>query len=509
MIKLYYIMKKMYKKGYIGMSVLKRKKITIVSIVIILLVIISLIIAINVTKKEEEPQEEMLTTVRIQGDNASLNGVVIALDGEVITDEENADTTTFRAEDQEIIITLDSDVAIVNGEETAFVKTTAVVEEVAVDENEAEIEEVKQPITYIDNDEVFVPIEFVEDVFDLEFDDETLEFKRDDEIIIGGEAEELPEVEVIEESQEEELEDEIDADVSNETEEDSEDEEIDAEPSKEESDKVEIETGNNNTNTGSTNTGSNSTTSNNSSSSSGSSNSNSSSGGSTSSNASNSSNNNNTTTSTPTPAQPTTIAVSSITLDKTSVTLEIGGTTKVNATINPSNASYQGINWSSSNTGVATVDGNGNIKAVGSGTATITATSSAYSNIKASLTVTVKQPEPPKQPTYTGANVTETLLNNGWEYANGYGTASFYQDSIVANANVQNQGYDLYIRVNAHSNDGVSEALYQALSLIIPSGASTVRDTAMNFRSQTFEFDGRKVTVESTGVTKIYIYPKY
>ena len=206
----------------------------------------------------------------------------------------------------------------------------------------------------------------------------------------------------------------------------------------------------------------------------------------------------------------TPIAVSSISLSQGNITLNVGGTAKVNATINPSNASYQGINWSSSNTSVATVDGNGNIKAVGAGTATITATSSAYSNIKASLTVTVKQPEPPKQPTYTGANVAETLKNNyGWEYWDGYGTASFYQDSILLNANLQDQGKDLYIRVNAPDNPGVSEALYQALSLIIPSGASTVRDTAMNLRSQTFEFDGRKVVIESTGISKIYIYPKY
>lgn len=206
----------------------------------------------------------------------------------------------------------------------------------------------------------------------------------------------------------------------------------------------------------------------------------------------------------------TPIAVSSISLSQGNITLNVGGTTKVNATINPSNASYQGINWSSSNTSVATVDGNGNIKAVGAGTATITATSSAYSNIKASLTVTVKQPEPPKQPTYTGANVAETLKNNyGWEYWDGYGTASFYQDSIVLNANLQDQGKDLYIRVSGPDNDGVPEALHQALSLIIPSGASAVRDAALNRQTKTFEFDGRKVEVGYKGAPTITIYPKY
>lgn len=497
MIKLYYIMKKMYKKGYIGMSVLKRKKITIVSIVIILLVIISLIIAINVTKKEEEPQEEMLTTVRIQGDNASLNGVVIALDGEVITDEENADTTTFRAEDQEIIITLDSDVAIVNGEETAFVKTTAVVEEVVVDEDESEIKEVKQPITYIDNDELFVPIEFVEDVFDLEFDDETLEFKRDDEVIIGGEAEELPEVEVIEEPQEEDVKDDI--------EEDSEDEEIDAEPSKEESDKVETETGNNNTNTGATNTSSNSTTS-------------------SSSNSSSNSSNNNTTTSTPTttPTHPETtppvINASSVSVDKTSVTLEVGGSTKVSAWVSPDNTTNKEIAWSSENTSVATVDSNGNITAKTAGSTRIVATASSNGSAKAYINVTVNAPKPPVQPTYTGSSVIAQLKNEGWYtvsdvevyfHKDGDGwSSSFYQVYVAA----YNGSSGIDVRLWVKNIDSVVfNKAQQALAKIIPSGASTIINNLQTpgYSGGTYTFDGRKVEVYFVqGKAYIDIYGK-
>lgn len=512
MITLYCCIKKLYKKGYIGMNMLKRKKITIVSIAIILLVIITLIIAINVSKKEKKPQEEMLTTVRIQGDNASLNGVVIALDGEVITDEENADTTTFRAEDQEIIITLDSDVAIVNGEETAFVKTTAVVEEIVVDEDEAEIEEVKQPITYIDNDEVFVPIEFVEDVFDLEFDDETLEFKRDDEVIIGGEAEELPEVEVIEEPQEEDVKDDI--------EEDSEDEEIDAEPSKEESDKVETETGNNNTNTGATNTSSNSTTSSSSNSSSNSS----SGGGATSSNTSSGSSNNNTTTSTPTttPTHPETtppvINASSVSVDKTSVTLEVGGSTKVSAWVSPDNTTNKGIAWSSENTSVATVDSNGNITAKTAGSTRIVATASSNGSAKAYINVTVNAPKPPVQPTYTGSSVIAQLKNEGWYtvsdvevyfHKDGDGwSSSFYQVYVAA----YNGSSGIDVRLWVKNIDSVVfNKAQQALAKIIPSGASTIINNLQTpgYSGGTYTFDGRKVEVYFVqGKAYIDIYGK-
>ncbi len=209
----------------------------------------------------------------------------------------------------------------------------------------------------------------------------------------------------------------------------------------------------------------------------------------------------------------TPIAVSSISLSQGNVTLNVGGTTKVTASVSPSNASYQGINWSSSNTSVATVDGNGNIKAIGAGTATITATSSAYSNIKASLSVTVNQPEPPKQPTYTGAGVAETLKNSyGWEYWDGYGTASFYGDSIIVSANLGSvyPGLDLYIEIPGLFNDGVSGGLKQALSLILPTGWSSVHSAAMNQQAKTFQVDGRKVVIQlDGGVPIICIYAKY
>ena len=178
----------------------KRKKITITSVVSILLIGMVALLVLFKLNKNEEPQEKVPTTVRIQGDNASLNGVVIALDGEVIVDEDDIDTTIFKAEEQEVIVTLGSDVAIVNGEKKPFTKeATSVVatetEDIAQDDKSDVKEEVKQSVAYVDKDEVFVPIEFVEDVFDLEFNDETLEFVKDGEVIIGGEAEELPEVE--------------------------------------------------------------------------------------------------------------------------------------------------------------------------------------------------------------------------------------------------------------------------------------------------------------------------
>ncbi len=65
--------------------------------------------------------------------------------------------------------------------------------------------------------------------------------------------------------------------------------------------------------------------------------------------------------------------VSSISLDKTSVTLKKGETTTITPTILPSDAYIKTVSYESSNTSVATVDSNGKITATGVGTAVITA----------------------------------------------------------------------------------------------------------------------------------------
>lgn len=66
--------------------------------------------------------------------------------------------------------------------------------------------------------------------------------------------------------------------------------------------------------------------------------------------------------------------VTSVSLNKDSLTLDVGGTATLTATITPSNATNQNVTWSSDNESVATVDTNGKVTAVAPGTATITVT---------------------------------------------------------------------------------------------------------------------------------------
>ena len=88
---------------------------------------------------------------------------------------------------------------------------------------------------------------------------------------------------------------------------------------------------------------------------------------------------------------PTVIEPLAVTLNKTTLTLELGATETLTATVLPSNATDKSVAWTSSVQSVATV-ANGKITAVGSGTATITAT--AHNGKTATCVVTVNAAVP-------------------------------------------------------------------------------------------------------------------
>ncbi len=68
------------------------------------------------------------------------------------------------------------------------------------------------------------------------------------------------------------------------------------------------------------------------------------------------------------------VPVSSITLDKTSVNMGIGGSQDLTATVLPANATNKAVSWTSSNPAAVTVTSSGLVKGIAAGTATITAT---------------------------------------------------------------------------------------------------------------------------------------
>ena len=107
------------------------------------------------------------------------------------------------------------------------------------------------------------------------------------------------------------------------------------------------------------------------------------------------------------------VAVTGVTLNKTTTSLEVGQTETLTATIAPSNATNQNMSWTSNNTSVATVDQNGVVTAVSAGQATITVTT-ADGNKTAICTVTVTAPSTdPVAVTGVTLNKTSTSIKVG------------------------------------------------------------------------------------------------
>lgn len=87
--------------------------------------------------------------------------------------------------------------------------------------------------------------------------------------------------------------------------------------------------------------------------------------------------------------KPSTVEVTSITLNKTNVTLEKGKTTTLTATVNPSNATDKTVIWKSTNNSIATVN-NGKVTAKKAGTANIIAKSNNGKTATCKVTVKAK-----------------------------------------------------------------------------------------------------------------------
>ncbi|MDO4808606.1 MAG: BspA family leucine-rich repeat surface protein [Eubacteriales bacterium] len=141
------------------------------------------------------------------------------------------------------------------------------------------------------------------------------------------------------------------------------------------------------------------------------------------------------------------VPVTSVSLDKTEVTIEVGDEdVKLSAIVLPENATDKSVNWSSSKESVATVDSEGNVTAVSTGTATITVTT-VDGNKTATCAVKVAAPAPE---TYTvtfdlngatGTAPTTQKIKDGEKVtkpadptADGYTFGGWYKEATCTNA---------------------------------------------------------------------------
>ena len=103
------------------------------------------------------------------------------------------------------------------------------------------------------------------------------------------------------------------------------------------------------------------------------------------------------------------VEVTSVKLNRSSVTLKVDETVTLSATVSPSNAMDKSVTWSSSRTSVATVSSSGRVTAEGEGTATITAKTA---NGK-TATCTVKVEKTVIEPTSVSVSPSRLTLKEG------------------------------------------------------------------------------------------------
>jgi|GEM_PF-969054 len=104
--------------------------------------------------------------------------------------------------------------------------------------------------------------------------------------------------------------------------------------------------------------------------------------------------------------------VTSISLDKKTLTVNVGFDGELNATVGPESATEKSVVWSSSNESIATVE-NGVVTGVGKGSATITATTvsgNKKATCKVTVNVAVESVELNKDETTIDAGKSETLV---------------------------------------------------------------------------------------------------
>lgn len=106
------------------------------------------------------------------------------------------------------------------------------------------------------------------------------------------------------------------------------------------------------------------------------------------------------------------IPAKSVSLNRTSVSIKVGATSKLTATVAPADATDKSVTWISSNKAVAAVDGNGLVTGKKAGSAVITATANT-GKVMASCKVTVTAPAPSVAVKSVTANMSLKVLKKG------------------------------------------------------------------------------------------------
>ncbi len=178
-----------------------------------------------------------------------------------------------------------------------------------------------------------------------------------------------------------------------------------------------------------------------------------------------------------------TVAVTGISLNKTAVSLSVGGTVALTATITPSNATNKTVIWSSSNTSVATVSSSGVVTAKAAGAATIT----ARTNNGKTATCTVTVSNPTVEVTGISLNRTSASLTVG-------GTVTLTATVTPSNATNKTVTW-------SSSNTSVATVSSSGVVTAKAAGAATITAKTNNGKTATCVVSVSNPTVAVTGIS--------
>ena len=185
---------------------------------------------------------------------------------------------------------------------------------------------------------------------------------------------------------------------------------------------------------------------------------------------------------TPTPAA---VPVTSVTLSPKPVTLNVGATQQLSATVLPANASNKALTWVSGNVGIATVSDSGLVTAKAAGTTTITAIANDGSGKSDTVSVTVN----PNTVAVTGVTLNKSTLS----LAQG---SSETLTATVAPSTATNKSVTW-----SSSNEGIATVSNGAVTAVAPGSAIITVTTADGGKTATCLVTVTSPVVTVTGVT--------
>ena len=196
------------------------------------------------------------------------------------------------------------------------------------------------------------------------------------------------------------------------------------------------------------------------------------------------------------------IAVTGVTIDQTTLSLVIGTSGQLVATVAPADAADKSVAWTSSNAAVATVDSNGNVTAVAAGTATITVTTTDGAKTSTcAVTVTEKSATVSFATSSIGktlgdAEFTNTLTNTGdgtvtYESSN---TAVAEVNANTGSVNIKGNG-ETVITATVTDTENFTYATKKA-SYTLGVGTSTMTVTATKY-SAPYDGNAHGITVNA------------